>query len=82
MGWNNLDYFMDHPLMTSISPEDLFYFVHSYHYEGDMKYKLCLTHYGYTFASGLHYENIMGIQFHPEKSYKSGLKLIENFSKL
>ena len=61
----------------------IFYFAHSYHIrpndQGDVITK---TAYGYEFSSTIEKENIMGVQFHPEKSHKFGMKLLKNFVEL
>jgi glutamine amidotransferase len=58
------------------------YFVHSYHAKCDERYTIGKTYYGYEFTSAVQNNNISGIQPHPEKSHKNGLKIIENFVKL
>jgi len=64
-------------------PDDFYlYFVHSFHAVCDDKYAIGKTHYGYEFVSAVQNGNIYGIQPHPEKSHKNGLKIIENFTKL
>ena len=65
-------------------PAPRFYFVHSYHLElaDDAATALCHTNYGYRFASGFSFGNIHGVQFHPEKSHKFGLQLLQNFAAL
>ncbi|RUM72437.1 MAG: imidazole glycerol phosphate synthase subunit HisH [Sulfurovum sp.] len=64
-------------------PNDFYlYFVHSYHAECDDRYAIGKTHYGYEFVSAVQNGNIYGIQPHPEKSHKNGLKIIENFINL
>ena len=62
--------------------EPRFYFVHSFHLELENK-KDCLVtaKYSYEFAAGIEKENILGVQFHPEKSHKFGMKILENFVK-
>jgi len=82
MGWNSIDIKKDSKLFNgAVNPE--FYFVHSYHLVcNNNKDVLTKTNYGYDFVSSIEKENIYGVQFHPEKSLKSGLKLIENFIKL
>ena len=60
-----------------------FYFIHSYRVKNiNKEYKHAKTIYGEEFISFIEYENIFGAQFHPEKSHRLGLKLINNFSKL
>ena len=82
MGWNSIDVKKESKLFNElINPE--FYFVHSYHLVcNNEKDILATTNYGYDFISSIEKDNICGLQFHPEKSLKYGLKVIENFVKL
>jgi hypothetical protein len=60
--------------------KDCFYFVHSYCFYNDNKNDvIATTEYNYSFVSAIHFENIYGVQFHPEKSQKSGIQLLRNF---
>jgi glutamine amidotransferase len=62
--------------------EPRFYFVHSYHPVLDNPEDALMTaDYGYSFVAGMEHDNIMGVQFHPEKSHKFGMKLLDNFVK-
>lgn len=70
------------PLFDGLPDDFYLYFVHSFHAVCDDKYTTGKTHYGYEFASAVQNENIYGIQPHPEKSHKNGLKIIENFTKM
>ena len=80
MGWNTVDLKKPSPLFESMFAEPRFYFVHSYHLICDNHDdELCLTHHGYDFASAVARDNIFGVQFHPEKSHKFGMRLLENF---
>ncbi len=83
MGWNNINVVRDSPMTNNISPDNLFYFVHSYYVtcknQGDV---LANTNYGVSFVSSFQKENIYGCQFHPEKSHDAGLKMLKNFSEL
>lgn len=80
MGWNSVSFKKESKLAESITAEDSFYFVHSYHVQcAASEDVLCQTHYGIDFVSGLEHENIFGVQFHPEKSHASGLKILTNF---
>lgn len=57
-----------------------FYFVHSYHLIANRESEVSMSsNYGYDFTVGLERDNILGVQFHPEKSHKYGMKLFENF---
>jgi glutamine amidotransferase len=62
--------------------EPRFYFVHSYHWQcANADDELATAKYGYTFTAGVERGNILGVQFHPEKSHSYGLGLYENFLK-
>ena len=83
MSWNNIDLVKESKLFTDMHPDPRFYFVHSYHVQLDREEDwLATTTYGYRFASAVEKENIAGVQFHPEKSHKFGMKLLKNFAEL
>jgi glutamine amidotransferase/cyclase len=83
MGWNGIHLKQDSPLMDKIDPDARFYFVHSYHLvPHDPSVVLTTTTYDYEFASAVQQGNIIGTQFHPEKSGKHGMQLLENFIRL
>ncbi len=81
MGWNTLDIQLQHPLVSGLGSEARFYFVHSYHIlctdEADV---VAYTDYGYPLAAVISKGNIMGAQFHPEKSHGFGMQLLKNFA--
>ena len=80
MGWNTLLTSKESLLGNGIIPDDLFYFVHSYYVScNDTEDILFKSEYGNQFVSGFQKNHIIGVQFHPEKSHRSGLKLIQNF---
>ncbi|MFZ5945166.1 MAG: imidazole glycerol phosphate synthase subunit HisH [Bacillota bacterium] len=83
MGWNTLIYKESNILFADFMELPRFYFVHSYHLkcytEKDI---IAKTNYGYDFVSAVCHNNIFGVQFHPEKSHKYGLKLMKNFVEL
>lgn len=80
MGWNQVSQVGEHPLFDGIPDETDFYFVHSYYIDPeDPDWAGSLTDYGQTFVSALCRGNVMGTQFHPEKSGAWGLRLLENF---
>ena len=82
MGWTDIKGFGQSQLFTGMYDEPRFYFVHSYHLQLDNHADVLATaNYGYDFAIGIEHENILGVQFHPEKSHKFGMKLLENFVK-
>lgn len=83
MGWNDLAVMGQHPLMKGIKTGDHAYFVHSYHalctHASDV---LATVSYGQTVTAVVCRGNIMGAQFHPEKSQETGLTLLKNFLEL
>jgi glutamine amidotransferase len=84
MGWNEIHIMNQHALLCDLPAEPRFYFVHSFHAKAeDDKYVLARTHYGYDFDSVItNGDNIFGAQFHPEKSHKFGMKVLDNFAKM
>ena len=79
MGWNELSLVRGHPVLDGLDGE-AFYFVHSYYPEpGEAGDFLGETEYGVRFCSAAGRENLVAVQFHPEKSSTSGLRLYENF---
>ncbi len=82
MGWTDVANFNGAKLFEGMYEEPRFYFVHSYHLDVENKDEVLVeATYGYSFAAGVEKENILGVQFHPEKSHKYGMKLLENFVK-
>lgn len=82
MGWIDVDNYTQSKLFENMHDEPRFYFVHSYHLELENSTDCLVTaKYGYDFAAGIEHGNILGVQFHPEKSHKYGMKLLENFYK-
>jgi glutamine amidotransferase len=80
MGWTDIVTTRPSPLFEGMYAEPRFYFVHSYHPDPANKEDVLVeADYGYTFAAGLEHGNITGVQFHPEKSHKFGLRLLSNF---
>ena len=83
MGWNLVTRSMPSPLTEGFEQDYRFYFVHSYHVKVDNeRHSLLKTEYGYPFESAIQNENIFGVQFHPEKSHRFGMRLLENFARL
>ncbi|OGP16063.1 MAG: imidazole glycerol phosphate synthase, glutamine amidotransferase subunit [Deltaproteobacteria bacterium GWA2_55_10] len=83
MGWNEANKRKDSPLLSGIEDDTFFYFVHSYYaVPEDRSVDLTTTGYGMDFTSSIMKDNIMACQFHPEKSQKPGLKVLENFSRM
>jgi glutamine amidotransferase len=82
MGWNLLKIRKQNELVNEIDPQR-FYFVHSYHFEcSDPADVLATTHYGGEITAAVSRDNIMGVQFHPEKSHRFGLALMRRFVEL
>jgi glutamine amidotransferase len=80
MGWNTVNIQKNHPLLHEMPDDMRFYFVHSYHLHCEDKTdSLATTHYGYDFTSIVAKDNVCGVQFHPEKSHKFGMRLLDNF---
>ena len=79
MGWNEVSFPNTHYLAEGLV-EPRYYFVHTYRVKCEsLENVLCTTTYGETFHSGICKDNIMGVQFHPEKSHAFGMRLLENF---
>ena len=80
MGWNSVKFHRSHPVFQDISPDAEFYFVHSYYpAPSDDSAILGITDYGMKFCSVLAKENLVAMQFHPEKSGRPGLQILRNF---
>jgi glutamine amidotransferase len=80
MGWNHIKPAKPNPIFDEMDESSRFYFVHSYHVVCNKPEDiLATTVYGYEFVSAVNRGNIYGVQFHPEKSHKFGMKLLKNF---
>ena len=80
MGWNTLNIENEHPVLKGIFSGDHVYFVHSFQMiVSNRKQRLAYTDYGTDITAVVGNENLLGFQFHPEKSGKIGLRMIENF---
>lgn len=83
MGWNLMIPAHEDPLSAGLPDEARFYFVHSYHVVADRgEHVLGTTRYGVEFTSMIRSGNVMGAQFHPEKSHEFGKHILRNFSRL
>jgi glutamine amidotransferase len=80
MGLNFAEPIKDNNLISS--NKEIFYFLHSYYSSVEEDCVIATTNYGNKFPSIIGKKNIFGVQFHPEKSQKSGKILLENFNKL
>jgi imidazole glycerol-phosphate synthase subunit HisH len=80
MGWTDITFKKQSPLARGFENEARFYFVHSYHFLFyDATQVLASAKFEYEFACAFQHDNIFGVQFHPEKSHRFGMRLFENF---
>ncbi len=83
IGWNQVEISKPSGLMNGIRDGDYFYFNHGYYcIPGDAGDVLTMTDYGIQFASSVERKAVFGVQFHPEKSQKTGLQIMKNFVEL
>tara|TARA_B100002051_G_C16450274_1_gene493363 strand:+ start:67 stop:672 length:606 start_codon:yes stop_codon:yes gene_type:complete len=83
MGWNEIDIKGNNSKLLLNLDSPRFYFLHSYYLSMDKNSdQIATTNYGGFLTAAVQKNNIYGCQFHPEKSHSSGLKVLENFSKL
>ena len=81
MGWNEVKPLKENILFKDLDDEALFYFLHSYFFKcNNSNDILAVSEYGTPFASCVNFENIYGVQFHPEKSHNNGETLLHNFA--
>lgn len=80
IGWNEVTFRKAHPILEEVDSGSCFYFAHSYRVLcRDPADILATTNYGGEFVSAIQHENIFGIQFHAEKSHRTGFRLLKNF---
>ncbi len=83
MGWNKITMLKESKIMDNTMNNEYFYFVHSYYVDADDKDILsCTTDYGLDLPAAVALNNCFATQFHPEKSGKTGLKILKNFSEI
>jgi glutamine amidotransferase len=81
MGWADTWAMRDNPLLDGLSADARFYYVHSYHIVcDDPEQAIFGAHHGYDFISGVKRANVLGVQFHPEKSHRFGMQVLRNFA--
>jgi len=83
IGWNELEIIRPGRLLDGVPNREYFYFVQSYYVcpdDGDCVSGM--TDYGVPFAAAVEADNVLGVQFHPEKSQGAGLRILENFARL
>jgi glutamine amidotransferase len=81
MGWHDVSFIGDHPLLAGIADHSYFYFVHGY-YAPVTAATIGTCSYGTDFAAIVARDNVMGCQFHPERSGAAGAQLLDNFLRL
>lgn len=83
MGWNTIEFVKSHPLLDGVKEYSYVYFVHSYYPQPtDSDVVVTTTEYGVKFASMVAKKNLFAMQFHPEKSSKTGLMMLKNFVRI
>ena len=83
MGWSEINIKNDNPLWQNVPDEPRFYFVHAYHFLFEDKNEISATStHSYEFTCAFQKRNIFGTQFHPEKSHKFGMRVLENFNRI
>ena len=79
LGWNNIEYSQNSKVFKNLSADRNFYFVHSFHATCDKKNIIAEVDYGQKITAAVQLDNILGFQFHPEKSQENGMVLLKNF---
>lgn len=79
IGWNQVKHQQPSVLLREIPEDAYFYFAHSYAARGNGEYTVGVCDHGFPFAAVLEHGNLMGVQFHPEKSGSAGAKVLQNF---
>jgi imidazole glycerol-phosphate synthase subunit HisH len=81
MGWNEVELNKYTKITSDIGEKQRYYFVHTYHAVCENPNDILLTcNYGYDFTAAVQKDNIIGVQFHPEKSHDFGMKILKNFA--
>lgn len=82
VGWNNLHLKQPSTMFETLGEDKNFYFVHGYHVVCPEEYVIASFEYGKEFTAAIEYQNIVGMQFHPEKSQQNGMRAIRQFIEL
>lgn len=81
MGWNSITRVGDPATLPSLADGDRFYFVHSYHaVPQDPSHRFATAHHGIEFTAMVRRDNVIGAQFHPEKSHRTGMAMLRDFA--
>ena len=81
IGWNEVSVAQEHPVLKDIEAGDEFYFDHAFYPQPTRKEDIyAVTDYGIDFCSAVGYKNLFAVQFHPEKSGRLGLRMLERFA--
>jgi imidazole glycerol-phosphate synthase subunit HisH len=79
MGWNTLEVAPEAKVLSAVEPGEMAYFVHSYYVDPDDSVVAAKTTYEETFCSAVEQDNVVGVQFHPEKSANVGRRVLERY---
>ncbi len=79
IGWNDVEIVAPSPILADLGPQPAFYFVHSFALETDAPGVSAVCTHGAPFAAVVQRDNVFGVQFHPEKSHVTGIRLLSNF---
>lgn len=83
MGWNDVQPKAGEPIFANLEAPPRFYFLHSYYFDAaEQADVIAAADYGGAFCCAVRRKNIMGVQFHPEKSHHWGIRLLQNFAEL
>ena len=82
MGWNSVSVERGNRLFPDIERDWRFYFTHSYHLVGDPLNVIARATHGSEFTAAVAKDNVMGVQFHPDKSHRFGMALLRHFAEL
>lgn len=81
MGWNSITRVDDRSTLPALADGDRFYFVHSFHaVPDDPAHRLATAHHGVEFTAMVRRDNVVGAQFHPEKSHRTGMAMLRDFA--
>lgn len=82
MGWNSIARVGDSATLPTLADGDRFYFVHSFHaVPTDPSHRFAIAHHGIDFTAMVRRDNVIGAQFHPEKSHRTGMAMLRDFAR-